>query len=195
MIFIVSSPSGAGKTTLCKSLFAKFPEIGRSISVTTRKIREKEIEGVDYYFRTESEFKTMIADGKFLEYVEFCGNFYGTLKSEITKSQNNDENAIMFDIEWQGARQIKSHQFDVVSVFILPPSMEILESRLKMRKTEDKNSLEARLANAKNEILHAGEYDYIIINDNLAKAQEDICAIFQAESLKRMRKDYLAQKY
>lgn len=188
MLFIVSSPSGAGKTTLIANLLQNFPNIGMSVSVTTREPRLNEKDGIDYYFKTKEEYNKIVQNNEFLEYAEFCGNGYGTPKSEIDRLYGIGEKTIIFDIEWQGANQIRSHnKFDIVSIFILPPSFDILKQRLINRKTNNDIDIENRLNTAKIDISHANEYDYVIINNDLEVAKNEISSIYQAETTKRKK--------
>lgn len=190
MLFILSSPSGCGKTTLCRALLEKFKDLEESISVTTRNMRQGEKNGIDYYFVTKDDYQNMLNNGEFLENAEFCGNLYGTLKSEVTRISNANKNAVLFDIEWKGASQIKNNKnFDIVTVFILPPSIKHLKNRLLSRNSDSIEIINQRLNTAKNDISHANEYDYIIINDDLDRAKEEICSIYNAERLKRKRNE------
>ncbi|QED22816.1 guanylate kinase [Candidatus Deianiraea vastatrix] len=192
MLFIISSPSGAGKSTLCSHLLCSNDEIGESISVTTRQARQSESDGIHYYFKTIQQYEDLVAKNEFLEHANFCGNYYGTLKSEIERIKTLGKTTILFDIDYQGARQIKAHdQFDIVSVFIMPPSFEILENRLRNRKTDSQDAILKRIESAKKEINFAGEYDYIIINDRLDVAKNEITSIYTAETLRRKRGKYI----
>lgn len=186
MLFIISSPSGAGKSTLCRFLLQNNLDIDWSISVTTRKMRPGESNGKEYYFVTKDQFISMQGDDEFLETAEFCGNYYGTLKSEVTRILNSGKNAVLFDIEWQGASQIKNNStLDVVTVYIMPPSFEELEKRLRKRRTESEEDIQRRILSAKEEIHHADEYQYVIVNDNIESAKEKLQSIYNLEKKKR----------
>jgi len=186
-IFIISSPSGAGKTTLTKLLLAKHQRLIQSVSVTTRPIRQGEKEDEDYHFVDEAKFKQFIEEDKFLEYARVFGHLYGTLKQTV-QDNFNVNNDLAFDIDWQGTMQLKEKASDaMVSVFILPPSIEELERRLKSRGKDKCDQIELRLSSAKEEITKHFIYDYIVVNDDLNVCFEQINTIYEAEKLKRQR--------
>ncbi|GAB5045967.1 guanylate kinase [Thermodesulfovibrio sp. TK110] len=184
-IFVISAPSGAGKTTLCSRLLKALPDLKMSISHTTRKPRHGEIDGVDYFFVDKKTFEKMIANEEFIEWAEVYGNFYGTSKNIIFQliKQGYD---ILLDIDTQGAKSIKKIYPETILIFILPPSMEELERRL-LQRNEDKDIIKRRLSKAGEEISQYKFYDYIVINDNLEKALNDLLCIICAERLKTKR--------
>lgn len=189
---IVSSPSGAGKTTLTTRLLERVPGLRFSVSHTTRKPRPNEQDGREYHFVDSHEFRALIENGAFLEWAEVHGNLYGTTRTEIDRSRG--ARGIIFDIDHQGARQIKSSSPDAVAVFILPPSMTVLESRLRGRRSEDESTLERRFRAALEEIAHYGLFDYVLVNDDLDEATTQLIAIFRAEECKRRRAARLAER-
>jgi guanylate kinase len=172
---IVTAPSGAGKTTLVKKLLAEYPHLEFSVSATTRSARENEVNGKDYYFISEEEFKAHIAAHEFLEWEEvYGGSFYGTLKSEITKIHQANKIPV-FDIDIMGAMSIKKQLcLDVLSIFIAPPSMEELEARLRNRKTETEEKIQTRLDKAQSELKFANFFDKKIVNDEVEKAYAEM---------------------
>jgi guanylate kinase len=174
-IIILSSPSGAGKTTIARQLQKRNSNMVISISVTTRIRNEAEKDGVDYFFISKEEFSNQIQDDKYLEYAEIYGNYYGTLRDSVYKTLQNGKDLI-FDIDWQGHRSIKEkiHDVDILSFFIMPPSIEVLEERLRKRNREGDTIISDRLKQANNEMSHRNEYDYIIVNDDLERAVEEI---------------------
>ena len=187
LVLVISSPSGAGKTTICKKLIEEVDGIDLSVSVTTRKKRKEEIEGKHYFFKNEYEFNKLIKQNEFLEYANVFGYLYGTLKNEVVSKINNGIDVIV-DIDWQGTRQIKQHlPQDIVKVFILPPSMEELECRLGKRASENKENFIKRMSQAKKEISHYNEYDFVIVNTKINVAVEQIKSILFSERLRRHR--------
>ncbi|MDP1881070.1 MAG: guanylate kinase [Parachlamydiaceae bacterium] len=179
LIFIVSAPAGTGKTTLIEMLVKEFPQIVASISFTTRKPREGEIDGIHYHFISEKEFKAKISSSDFLEYVKLYGTYYGTSKQWVREQQNLGKHVVLV-IDTQGAQEIKK-EFAAFTVFIRPPSLEILKDRLMNRQTESLQVVEKRLEWAKVELEAAKEYDYHVINDNLNTAFEVLKSIVIAE--------------
>lgn len=189
-MFILSAPSGTGKTTLSKMLKEEDEHIHTSISVTTREKRPEEKNGREYIFITRNEFRKMVENGEFLEYAEVFGNLYGTPKHFVEQKLALGED-VLFDIDWQGHRQIISTaREDVASVFLLPPSKEELANRLIKRHIEDSDSLfvDYRLREADSEIMHWHEYDYIIINKYLDQSLSKLVSILKAERLKKERR-------
>jgi guanylate kinase len=182
---IVSSPSGAGKTTLTNRLLELVPGVRFSVSHTTRKPRPNEQDGKEYYFVERDEFSRLIREEAFLEWAEVHGNLYGTSRAEIERSRG--ARGIIFDIDHQGARQIKSASPDAVAVFILPPSMADLERRLKGRRSEDEATVARRFQAALEEIAHYGMFDYVLVNDDLSEATTRLVSIFRAEECRRGR--------
>jgi len=187
LVLIISSPSGAGKTTICKKLIEEVNNLNLSVSVTTRLKRSDEIDGKDYFFRSDKEFDDMVAQEKFLEHAKVFDHSYGTLKSEIDTKIINGINVIV-DIDWQGTRQIEQHiPDDIVKIFILPPSIKELEKRLGTRATESQDSFKKRMSEARKEISHYSEYDFIIINEDIQESVNKIKTILYSESLRRHR--------
>lgn len=186
-MLILSSPSGAGKTTICRSVLSKDPRISLSISATTRPMRPGEEEGVDYFFKTEEEFKAMIEADEFLEWAHVFGNYYGTLKKPVYEAMEEGKD-ILFDIDWQGAQQLKEvASEDVVTIFILPPSRDELESRLRSRAQDEECVIKERMEKANSEISHYTEYKYIIINQELDSSIDKVESIVKSERLTRRR--------
>jgi guanylate kinase len=187
LVLIISSPSGAGKTTICKKLIEEVNNLNLSVSVTTRLKRSDEVDGKDYFFRSDKEFDDMVAQEKFLEHAKVFDHSYGTLKSEIDTKIINGINVIV-DIDWQGTRQIEQHiPDDIVKIFILPPSIKELEKRLGTRATESQDSFKKRMSEARKEISHYSEYDFIIINEDIQESVNKIKTILHSESLRRHR--------
>ena len=177
-----SGPSGSGKGTIVKELI-KDEHFLLSISATTRSPRQGEEEGVHYFFKTREEFEGMIAQNELLEYAEFCGNYYGTPKAFIENSVKNGKDVIL-EIEVEGAMQIKKIYPDAVFIFVVPPSLTELENRLVGRNTEAREVIEQRLARAKEELALYTQYDYVVVNDRLVEAIDEIKCIVRAEKLK-----------
>ena len=187
MVLIISSPSGAGKTTICKKLIEEVNNLNLSVSVTTRLKRSDEVDGKDYFFRSDKEFDDMVKQEKFLEHAKVFDYSYGTLKSEIDTKIINGINVIV-DIDWQGTRQIEQHiPDDIVKIFILPPSINELEKRLGARATESQDSFKKRMSEARKEISHYSEYDFIIINEDIQESVSKIKTILHSESLRKRR--------
>lgn len=186
-MFIVSSPSGAGKTTLCNRLRAEFPTIGYSISYTTRAPRAGERDGVEYNFVTQERFEQLVAQGAFAEHAVVHGNMYGSAVEtlEAALSEGRD---LLFDIDFQGGRQLRARFPDeLVLVFILPPSMAVLDQRLRGRGTDSDEVIARRLEVARSEMSHYDEYDYLIVNDELDQAYDALRAIYVAAQQRRAR--------
>lgn len=187
LMFVLSSPSGAGKTTISRRILESDPNISLSISHTTRRRRPGETEGHDYHFVDESFFNNSVANAEFLEYAKVFGNYYGTPKKPVEMALEKGQD-ILFDIDWQGTQQLGERaRGDLVTVFILPPSWGELERRLVERAQDSMDIVHYRMARAKDEISHWAEYDYVIINDNLDRATEQVRGILQSERLKRKR--------
>uniref|UniRef100_UPI00403F9D38 guanylate kinase n=1 Tax=Paludibacterium sp. THUN1379 TaxID=3112107 RepID=UPI00403F9D38 len=182
-IFIVVAPSGAGKTSLVAALLEAEPSVCLSVSHTTRAAREGEIDGKHYHFISHAEFETMIRQGDFLEYAEVYGNYYGTssgwIRSRLAEGQD-----ILLEIDWQGARQVRKVFPEAVGIFIVPPSIEELERRLRGRATDSPEVIERRLASARNEIDMIPEYDYMVVNENFERARLDLISIVRAQRLR-----------
>ncbi|MDY2794438.1 guanylate kinase [Peptostreptococcus porci] len=186
LLIVISGPSGAGKGTICKKLVEKHEKINLSVSATTRKPREGEIEGVSYYYKSKSEFENMIDNDEFLEFAKIYENYYGTPKKTIFDeiSKGND---VILEIEMQGAMQVKKSYPESVFVFILPPSLSELKSRIVGRGTETNAQIEMRFNSAYNEIKLVGEYDYFVFNNVVEKSVEDIEKIIMSEKMKVIR--------
>lgn len=182
-LFVISAPSGAGKTSLCNELLKTYDNLEYSISVTTREPRADEVEGKDYFFVDEVTFRNMIQNDEFLEWAEVHGNLYGTPKKFINEKLESGVN-ILLDIDPQGARQLRRKLNFGVYVFIIAPSLKVLEERLRNRRTESEEKLRLRLENAKREVRYYKDYDYIIINKNFKKAFNELNAIYIAEHLR-----------
>ena len=188
LMLVISSPSGAGKSTISRNILEAQIGMKLSVSVTTRPRRGSEIEGVHYHFVSHKEFDRLKSSDSLLEWAEVHGNFYGTPReaAEIAMSEGED---MLFDIDWQGALQLQDKMpADVVSVFILPPTMEELQSRLNRRAEDSPEVIATRLANARSEISHWREYDYVVVNDDLDRAYSSVRAIVEAERLRRDRR-------
>lgn len=191
-IIVLSSPSGAGKSTISRKLLEWDEKIKLSVSATTRSPRNGEIDGKHYYFLNNDKFEEEIEHGSFLEYAKVFDNYYGTLKSEVENKFSNG-NDVIFDIDWQGTRQI-SDQLDskrLVKIFILPPSIKELENRLKLRKQDNDEVIENRMKRAKEEINHFNEYDFVIINDDIEKALNQIKSIIITKRLGNVKQNLL----
>ncbi|MBI1172035.1 guanylate kinase [bacterium] len=192
LLLILSSPSGAGKSTLSRRLMAWDPSLRFSVSATTRAPRPGEVQGRDYYFETRAAFEAMVAGGQMLEHAEVFGNLYGSPRAPVEQAMAEGRDTL-FDIDWQGGQQIKqAMRDDVVSVFVLPPSIAELESRLRGRAQDSEEVIAARMAKSQSEISHWAEYDYVIVNNDLEKAFNDLVTILQAERLRRDRQPQLA---
>jgi len=173
-LIVVSAPSGSGKTTIVKAVLAAFPEMLFSVSATTRPMRDGEVEGKDYFFLTREEFERRIKTGQLLEWEEIYGDLYGTLKSEVERALSAGK-AMVFDIDVKGALSIKRHYpHDAILIFISPPSLEVLRSRLLNRRTEDEETLERRLDRASMELKTASQFDYRVVNDDLQAAVAEV---------------------
>ncbi|ABS64958.1 Guanylate kinase [Parvibaculum lavamentivorans DS-1] len=187
LMLVLSSPSGAGKTTLSRRLLDSDPEIEMSVSATTRKPRPGEVEGKDYFFLDTEDFGIMRNRGEFLESAKVFGNYYGTPKKPVEDALARGRD-VLFDIDWQGTQQLdESAPEDLVKVFILPPSAQELEKRLERRAQDPADIVAARMAKASDEISHYQEYEYIIINDDVDRAFAELQAILRAERLRRRR--------
>lgn len=186
ILFIISSPSGGGKGTLIKEVLRTMPRIGYSVSYTTRKMREGEFNGRDYFFVSVEQFNELKEKGEFLEYAEVHGNFYATSINQI-KAENEQGNDVILEIDTQGAASVKAKLPEAVGIFIMPPTFEVLKNRLTNRATESEESLKLRLKNAGEEVRHFSEFEYVVINDDKAVAAEELKAVVTAERLKQIR--------
>ena len=182
-IFILSAPSGTGKTSLTKALLRVNINLWLSISYTSRPIRPGEVEGDDYYFIERKVFEQMLGNGEFIESAEVYGNLYGTSQKWINETIDSGKD-VLLEIDSQGAQQVRKIFSNVVSIFVLPPSLEVLESRLKDRNQDSKEVIAKRMDAAKEEISHVSEYDYVIINDNMDIALRDLVCVVQSERLR-----------
>ena len=172
-LFVFAAPSGAGKTTLVHAVVAKHPELRFSISYTTRKPRKNEAHGADYLFVNEEEFKRLRDEGEMLEYAEVFDNYYASSRSQVEKHLADNRNVIL-EIDWQGAQQVRESMPECVTIFILPPSVEELERRLRDRRTDAPEVIERRLRDALSDMSHWDEFDHVIINDDLNQAISDL---------------------
>lgn len=191
-LLVLSSPSGGGKSTIARKLVQGRDDVAFSVSATTRPMRPGEADGKDYYFLSDEEFDRRVESGGFLEWATYGGRRYGTLVSEVQRIFGEGSNAIL-DIEIEGARQVRRKFPDAVTVFLLPPSGAELAARLRGRDTENEEQVARRLARAQEELGAAGEYDYLIVNDDLVMAVEQVAAIVEAESLRVQRRPDLAE--
>lgn len=193
LMFVLSSPSGAGKTTLSRMLLGKVPGLSMSVSATTRPMRPGEIDGQDYLFVDKARFDTMVKGGELLEHATVFGNSYGTPRApvEMALSEGRD---VLFDIDWQGTQQLREKASkDVVSVFILPPSAADLEKRLHTRAQDSADVIRGRMDRASHELSHWAEYDYIVVNHTIDEAFAEVQSILKSERLKRDRRTGLSE--
>lgn len=186
LLLVVSAPSAGGKGTILKELFQRNENLRMSVSATTRQPRAGEEHGKHYYFINCEEFQQLIDSGKMLEYAEYVGNLYGTPKGPVDQWLGEGYDVVL-EIEVQGGAQIKKIVPDCVSVFITPPSLEVLEKRLRGRGTEEESTILKRLATARQELTQAGNYDYVVVNDRLEDAVDDMLAILRSEKLRYAR--------
>lgn len=188
LLIILSSPSGAGKSTLAKRLMVWDPSLKFSVSATTRAPRAGEQDGREYYFRSRADFEAMVEAGEMLEHAEVFGNFYGTPKAPVEAAMAEGRDTL-FDIDWQGGQQIRNSSLgkDVVSIFILPPSIAELESRLQTRAQDSAEVIAGRMAKSQAEISHWAEYDYVLVNRDLDEAEAQLKTILMAERMRRDR--------
>jgi len=193
VLLALSSPSGAGKTTLSKRLLSQNPDVVLSVSATTRRPRPGEVDGQDYHFISVDDFKAKIEDDEFFEWAEVFGRYYGTPKTPVMEAVEEGRD-VVFDIDWQGAQALAAAApDDTVRIFILPPSLALLEDRLRKRGQDTPEIIKDRMARAKDEISHWHEYDYVIVNDDFARALEKLNEILHAERLKRLRHPWLEE--
>lgn len=187
-LFVVSAPSGAGKTSLVRALLDRDPVLTVSVSHTTRPRRSGEADGVNYHFVDRGRFETMLASGAFLEYAEVFGNLYGTSAAWVEGRLEQGRDVIL-EIDWQGAAQIRARLPETVSIFVLPPSLAVLEQRLRGRGQDEDRVIRRRLAEARAEMAHHVDYDYLVVNDDFETAAADLLAITRAVRLVRPRQE------
>ena len=192
ILIVISSPSGAGKTSLANAIVEENKNIYFSTSVTTRPPRDGEENGREYIFTNKNKFDEMIINGEFIEYAEVFGNYYGTPKGKTEEFLINGKD-IIFDVDWQGGTKIRNSYLapSVVSIFILPPSIKTLQERLLNRNKDDDKTVKLRMKEARSEISHWSEYDYILVNDNFEKVKKNIIKIIEIEKIKRNRQNIL----
>lgn len=190
-LYIISAPSGAGKTSLVHATVTKLPDVVVSVSHTTRRMREGEVDGANYHFVDQPQFQQMIDNGDFLEHASVFGNSYGTSRQHIQEQLLAGRDVIL-EIDWQGARQIRQLMADCKSIYILPPSTGALRERLQSREQDSDEVIESRMREAVSEMSHYAEFDYIVINDDFDQACEELAAIFVCN---RMRLDYQQQTH
>jgi guanylate kinase len=193
MLIILSSPSGAGKTTLSRRLMDWDPTLRFSVSATTRPPRPGEADGREYYFRSRAEFEAMVADGEMLEHAEVFGHLYGSPRAPVEGAMAEGRDTL-FDIDWQGGQQIRNSALgrDVVSFFILPPSIAELDRRLRNRGQDSEDVIRGRMAKSEGEISHWAEYDYVLVNDDLDRTEDRLRTILTAERMRRDRQPWLS---
>ena len=191
LMLVLSSPSGAGKTTICKEILKKIKELKLSISYTTRPKRKSEVDGLDYFFVSKKKFKELQAKDFFIENAKVFDHLYGTPKNFVEKNLLKGVD-VLFDIDWQGAQKLSNFsKTDIVSVFILPPSNMILKERLKKRNEDSLEIVNKRMSKAKSEISHWIEYDYVLINEDLVTCTNEVVTILEAERKKRDRQKFI----
>ena len=197
LLFVISAPAGCGKDTILNEAFKKTdkaPKFGYAVSATTRTPREGEVNGVHYHFLSREEFEEKIAEKEVLEYTEYCGNYYGTLRKSVNDLIQSGKDAIL-KIEVEGAMNIRRMFPEACLVFILPPSWEVLEERLRGRGTESEETIKARSDQARTELTFAENYDYLIVNDKLDEAVDDLLAVLRSEKLRRSRREELLEGF
>jgi len=187
LLIVVCSPSGAGKTTLTRRLLGTFNDLTFSVSHTTRKPRTGEVDGQDYHFLDRARFERMVEEGRFAEWAEVHANLYGTSLAELERARAQGMRGIVFDIDYQGARQIRAKLPETISIFILPPSLDELERRLKGRASDDEEAIARRFRRARDEIEHYSFFDYVIVNEKVDDAEAQLRGIVYAERCKRWR--------
>ena len=192
VLLVISSPSGTGKTTICKKLLEYDKNIHLSVSVTTRKKRKNEVEGIDYYFRSKKDFLNLKSQNSFIENALVFENYYGTLKSEVLEQLKNGID-VLIDIDWQGTRQItQAMKGNLIKIFLLPPSIDELKKRLSKRNSDSIKEINFRMSQALKEIKHFDEYDYVLVNDNLDNTFQKIIKILEVERLKLPKQLYIS---
>ena len=194
VLVILSSPSGAGKTSIARALVEENKNFLFSVSATTRKSRPGEVNGREYHFLTVNEFRERVNDGQFLEHAKVFGNLYGTSLQPVLESVNNGKDLI-FDVDWQGGKQIRSSSLNkfVISIFILPPSIKALQERLMKRAQDSSETVKDRMTKSIGEIMHWKEYDYVIVNNNFEQTLHEVKSIITSEKLRRVRNSQLEE--
>ena len=194
VLVILSSPSGAGKTSIARALVEENKNFSFSVSATTRKSRPGEVNGREYHFLTVNEFRERINDGQFLEHAKVFGNLYGTPLKPVMESINDGKDLI-FDVDWQGGKQIRSSSLSkfVISIFILPPSIKALQERLMKRAQDSSETVKDRMTESIGEIMHWNEYDYVIVNNNFEQTLQEVKSIITSEKLRRVRNSQLEE--
>jgi guanylate kinase len=192
ILYVISAPSGTGKTEVTRRLLALFPKLRKSVSCTTRPMRSGERDGIDYHFLERGQFEELQRRGAFIEWAEVHGNRYGTTRAQVDRELGAG-NDIIFDIDYQGARQIRAFYPGAVSILLLPPSMKELEDRLRGRGTDAEETIQLRLSNAKGELAQYQIFDYLVVNDDLEQTMEILRSIVRSERYKRERTAYLAE--
>ena len=194
VLVILSSPSGAGKTSIARALVEENKNFLFSVSATTRKSRPGEVNGREYHFLTVNEFRERINDGQFLEHAKVFGNLYGTPLKPVMESINDGKDLI-FDVDWQGGKQIRSSSLSkfVISIFILPPSIKALHERLMKRAQDSSETVKDRMTKSIGEIMHWKEYDYVIVNNNFEQTLDEVKSIITSEKLRRVRNSQLEE--
>jgi len=194
LLLILSSPSGAGKSTLARRLMDWDPTLRFSVSATTRPPRPGEVDGREYHFTSREDFQRMVAEGEMLEYAEVFGNFYGSPRGPVERAMRDGRDTL-FDVDWQGGQQIRDSALgrDVVSIFVLPPSIAELERRLRGRGQDSDEVIARRMDKARDEISHWAEYDYVLVNEDIDRAEERLKTIVMTERLRRDRQTGLAE--
>jgi guanylate kinase len=187
-LFVISAPSGAGKTSLVRALLERHPELTVSVSHTTRKPRPHEVSGREYYFVSVPEFRELAARGEFLEHAQVFDNYYGTGRQTVEKLLASGTDVVL-EIDWQGAQQVRKALPECITIFVLPPSRAALRDRLLKRQTDSEDAIERRLRDAVSDMRHAGEFDYIVVNDHFEQALDDLSSIVagRGESLRKDR--------
>lgn len=186
ILFVISAPSGGGKSTVLRAVLKADSTLSYSVSATTRAPRTGEVDGEDYYFHTEEEFERLIAEDAFIEYAKVHGHYYGTLREEVARKLA-DRKDVILDIDVQGSLELKEERPDTVTIFILPPSIATLEKRLRSRGLDNEETMRLRLENARNEIRFAQRYDYVMVNEDLGRTIETIRNIIEAERCRTHR--------
>jgi guanylate kinase len=186
-LFVISAPSGAGKTSLVEALLERYPELKVSVSHTTRKPRPHEMQGREYYFVSPQEFEQLEAQGQFLEHAQVFDNYYGTGRQTVEKLLTSGTDVVL-EIDWQGAQQVRKTLPECITIFILPPSRQALRERLERRQTDSAETIARRLRDAVSDMRHASEFDYIVVNDRFEQALEDLASIVEGRG-EKLRKD------